>query len=46
VRDTAARYRELREFSVWIESQVVPELPAANARARHSAPPVRSGAQA
>jgi len=45
VRDTAARYRELREFSVWIESQVVPELPAANARARHSGTPIRAGGQ-
>jgi aminoglycoside/choline kinase family phosphotransferase len=37
VRDTAARYRELREFAAWIESQVVPALPLANARAQESA---------
>lgn len=32
VRDTAARYPELKEFSALIERGFVPELPAANAR--------------
>jgi aminoglycoside/choline kinase family phosphotransferase len=33
VRDTARRYRELREFSLWVESQLLPRLPLANERA-------------
>jgi aminoglycoside/choline kinase family phosphotransferase len=32
VRDTAARYAELREFSAWVERGLVPLLAAANAR--------------
>jgi N-acetylmuramate 1-kinase len=46
VRDTAARYGELRAFAAWIESQVVPELPLANRRARDSAALILSEAQA
>ncbi|MFO1427237.1 MAG: phosphotransferase [Steroidobacteraceae bacterium] len=34
VRDTSARYPELREFALWLERRIVPQLPAANARAR------------
>ena len=33
VRDTAARYRELREFCAWVEQRLAPGLAAANARA-------------
>jgi aminoglycoside/choline kinase family phosphotransferase len=33
VRDTAARYAELREFSAWVERRLAPQLAAANARA-------------
>jgi len=33
VRDTAARYPELGEFSAWIEGRLAPGLAAANARA-------------
>jgi aminoglycoside/choline kinase family phosphotransferase len=33
VRDTAARYSELRRFSVWVEAFLVSGLSAANARA-------------
>lgn len=32
VRDTCARYTELQAFAHWLESRVVPGLPAANAR--------------
>ena len=32
VRDTAARYSELRRFSVWVETTLAPGLAAANAR--------------
>jgi aminoglycoside/choline kinase family phosphotransferase len=32
VRDTAARYAELREFSAWVEQRLAPGLAAANAR--------------
>ena len=32
VRDTAARYAELREFSAWVERRLAPGLAAANAR--------------
>ena len=32
VRETAARYGELRRFSVWVEHALVPRLAAANAR--------------
>ena len=32
VRDTAARYAELRRFSAWVEAVLVPGLEAANAR--------------
>ena len=38
VRDTAARYRELARFSAWVESDLVPGLEAANARACASVP--------
>jgi N-acetylmuramate 1-kinase len=38
VRDTAARYAELRRFSAWVESALVPGLEAANARAQTSVP--------
>lgn len=34
VRDTAARYLPLRDFGLWLERRVVPELAAANARAK------------
>ena len=33
VRDTAARYPELAEFSAWVEGRLAPGLAAANARA-------------
>jgi aminoglycoside/choline kinase family phosphotransferase len=33
VRDTAACYPELREFSAWVEGRLAPRLAAANARA-------------
>ena len=33
VRDTAARYTELADFSAWVERNLVPRLAAANARA-------------
>jgi aminoglycoside/choline kinase family phosphotransferase len=32
-RDTAHRYPELARFAAWVESALVPALPAANARA-------------
>ncbi len=38
VRSTAARYRELRRFSDWVEAALVPGLEAANARAHASVP--------
>jgi len=38
VRDTAARYDELRRFSDWVESALAPRLAAANARAYSSVP--------
>ena len=38
VRDAAARYTELRRFSVWVEATLVPGLEAANARAHASVP--------
>ena len=38
VRDTAARYAELRRFSAWVEAALVPGLEAANARAHASVP--------
>jgi N-acetylmuramate 1-kinase len=38
VRDTAARYTELRRFSAWVEATLVPGLAAANARAHASVP--------
>ena len=34
VRDTCARHLPLREFGLWLEQRIVPELAAANARAR------------
>lgn len=34
LRDTCARYRELAQFSEFLERRVVPELPRANERAR------------
>lgn len=39
VRDTAARYPGLGEFSAWVERRLVPNLPAANARALAQAVP-------
>ncbi len=33
VRDTAARYSELADFSAWVEGRLAPGLAAANARA-------------
>ena len=36
VRETAARYDELRRFSAWVDTTLVPALAAANARARAS----------
>ena len=36
VRDTAARYGELRRFGAWVEANLVPGLEAANVRARAS----------
>ncbi|HEV7432933.1 MAG TPA: phosphotransferase [Steroidobacteraceae bacterium] len=36
VRDTAARYSELRRFGAWVEATLVPGLEAANARAHAS----------
>jgi aminoglycoside/choline kinase family phosphotransferase len=33
VRDAAARYAELRDFSAFIEARIAPELPGANERA-------------
>jgi aminoglycoside/choline kinase family phosphotransferase len=38
VRDTAARYPELRRFSAWVEAVLVPGLGAANARERAGVP--------
>jgi hypothetical protein len=38
VRDTAARYSELRRFSEWLERKLVPGLGAANARELAGAP--------
>ena len=38
VRDTAARYGELRRFSAWVAAALVPGLAAANARVRSSVP--------
>ena len=38
VRDTAARYGELRRFSAWVEATLVPGLKAANARAQAGVP--------
>ena len=38
VRDTAARYAELRRFSEWLERKLVPGLGAANARELAGAP--------
>jgi aminoglycoside/choline kinase family phosphotransferase len=38
VRDTAARYAELRRFSAWVEAVLVPGLETANARAQASVP--------
>jgi N-acetylmuramate 1-kinase len=38
VRDTAARYAELRRFSAWIEAALVPGLEPANAQAQASVP--------
>jgi aminoglycoside/choline kinase family phosphotransferase len=32
VRDTAARYSELTAFAAWVEQELAPRLPAANAR--------------
>lgn len=37
LRDAAARHQPLREFGLWLERRVVPELAAANARARAAA---------
>lgn len=37
LRDTSARYVELREFGLWLERRCVPHLAAANARAREHA---------
>jgi N-acetylmuramate 1-kinase len=37
VRDTAHRYDELAGFGAWVESALVPALPAANLRAIHEA---------
>jgi aminoglycoside/choline kinase family phosphotransferase len=39
VRDTAARYAELSEFSAWVEQRLAPGLAAANARALAGAAP-------
>ncbi len=36
-REAAALFPELRDFSAFLESRVVPELPRANARARAAA---------
>ncbi len=38
VRETAARYGELRRFSAWVESRLAPGLAAANARELASVP--------
>jgi N-acetylmuramate 1-kinase len=38
VRDTAARYAELRAFSAWVEARLAPGLAAANQRAAAGAP--------
>jgi aminoglycoside/choline kinase family phosphotransferase len=37
VRDASARHLPLREFGLWLERRIVPELAAANARARQHA---------
>jgi aminoglycoside/choline kinase family phosphotransferase len=39
VREAAARYGELREFSAWVEARLAPGLDAANARALQGVPP-------
>lgn len=36
LRDTTARHAELRPFALWLERRIVPELAAANARAKQS----------
>jgi N-acetylmuramate 1-kinase len=38
VRETARRFEELREFSLWVDSRLAPQLPQANARALSGAP--------
>jgi len=38
VRDSSARYPELREFALWLERRVVPQLAIANLRAKQAAP--------
>ena len=38
VRDTAARYPELRRFSAWVDGTLVPQLAPANARTRAAVP--------
>jgi len=38
VRESARGFQELREFSLWVDSRLAPQLPHANARALSGAP--------